>query len=108
MNINEMTRKQFEDLAYVCDNISFKADSVILLPTNRKHRSGFNYFIPILCYKGEVLGKIKGFDFFNIMNCRRVIIDCLHKSKLIRVSAWDMNEYVCNPFFYEIIRKGNI
>ena len=105
MDINEMTRKQFEELPYLDNDSLYVADSVILLPTNRKHHSGYNYFIPILCYHSEALGKLSGYDVFDIMDCRRVSIYCLHKSKLIRVSAFDMNEYVCNPFFLRNYKK---
>lgn len=107
MDINQMTRKQFEELPYVDEFKDIDVDSIVLLPSRKHHDSGFNYYNVILCNKWEAIGKCPRYDTFSIMmesNFNKVGIDCLRGSGLIRIFL-PQNEYVAKSLFHKIERK---
>ena len=84
MDLNGMTRKDFENLPLIKENVL--CDGLILLPTKRKHDSGYAMFYACPTFEGKVLGKCELYDIFNIIPKRDIVsIDCLFKSKLIRI-----------------------
>ena len=99
MDINNMTRKQFEELPLIEDEVY--ADSLVLIPTRRRHDSGFNLFDIVVCNKFKPIGRCGLYDTFSIMNMQekydRYGIDCLHKSGLMRVFV-QPNKYKISPF----------
>ncbi len=86
MNINKMTRAEFEALPNIekCNGV---VESFILLPnTQIHHDSGYRCFNAIAIDKeGEILGKCRSYDVLNLEAIRFMTIDCLKKSKLFRV-----------------------
>lgn len=84
MNINEMTRKQFEELDFFKDDlIAIDIDSIVLLPTKKHDQSGFNVFYVVACNKWQPVGICYGYDTFSIFmesEYNRVGIDCLRGS----------------------------
>jgi hypothetical protein len=107
MDINEMSRKQFEELPILEDFKKIKVDSIVLLPTRKHHPSGFNYYTVVACYGWEALGKCNMYDTFSIYisdGYGRVGIDCLRKSGLMRLFLPQAN-YMLNPSMFTI-RKG--
>lgn len=107
MDINEMTRKQFEDLSYLDEFEAVDIDSIVLIPTKKHHSSGYNIYEIVACSHHQAIGKLYGYDTFSIYmegKYNRVGIDCLRGSGLMRVFIPD--EYEIYPFFHEArIRK---
>lgn len=84
MDLNEMTRKDFENLPLIKENIL--CNGLILLPTKRKHDSGYAMFYACPTFNEKVLGKCELYDVFKIGLKRDIVgVDCLFKSKLIRI-----------------------
>lgn len=108
MNINLMSRKQLEELNYINDSLeSLDIDSIILLPTRKRHSSEFNLFQTIACNGREVIGKCKDYDLFDIImesKYNRVGIDCLRGSGLMRIFL-PANEYVIKPCYHKIVKR---
>lgn len=112
MDINKMTRKQFEELPYLDEFkdhkfSSIEVDSIVLLPSRKHHASGFNYYEVVLCNRWEAIGKCYGYDTFSIYmgnGFDRVGIDCLRGSGLMRIFL-PQNEYKAVPIYHEIRRK---
>lgn len=108
MDINEMTRKQFEELDYFQDTLEpIDVDSIILLPTRKCHSSGYNMFYVIACNHRQVIGKCFDYDVFDIImesKRNRVGIDCLRGSGLMRIFL-PPNEYVIKPYMHQIVKK---
>ena len=101
MNINDMTRKQFEDLQYLDGFDAIDIDSIVLLPTRKHHDSGYNIYEVIACSHCKALGKLYGYDTFSIYidgSFNRVGIDCLRNSCLMRIFLPD--EYEIIPASY--------
>jgi hypothetical protein len=87
MNINEMTKKQFKELDILNEDIT-DFDSIVLLPTNELHDSGYNYYYIIPCLRDKPLGKLEAYDTFRIWINEKFYscgIDCLRKSSLMRI-----------------------
>ena len=107
MNINEMTRKQFEELDYFKGTKEFDIDSIVLLPTKRHNQSGYNIFFVVACNKNEPVGICYGYDTFSIImksEWNRVGIDCLRGSGLMRIFL-PTDEYVIKPYLHQIVKK---
>lgn len=108
MDINKMTRKQFEELDYFQDTLEpIDVDSIILLPTSKYHSSGYNMFYVIACNHRQVIGKCFDYDVFDIIMAskrNRVGIDCLRGSGLMRIFL-PPNEYVIKPYMHQIVKK---
>lgn len=108
MDINEMTRKQFEELDYFEDTLEpIDVDSIVLLPTKKYHSSGFNMFYVIACNHHQVIGKCFDYDVFDIImesHYNRVGVDCLCGSGLMRIFL-PTNEYVIKPYLHQIVKK---
>jgi hypothetical protein len=108
MDINKMTRKQFEELDYFQDTLKpIDVDSIVLLPTKRHHPSGYNIFFVIACNKNKPVGICYGYDTFSIImesKWNRVGIDCLRGSGLMRIFL-PTNEYVIKPYLHHIVKK---
>ena len=81
MNIEKMTRKQFEELPQLKKYFSeYEFDSLVLIPTKIRHNSGFNYYDIALCNNFEPIGKVGLYDTFSIFASKqedRIGIDCL-------------------------------
>lgn len=110
MNINEMTKKQFEALPYLDDLTSYDIDSIILLPREQIHDCGFRIYEVIACLEQKPIGKCYGYDTCSIiMNSKwnRVGIDCLAKSGLMRIFL-PTNEYELIPSLHYIKKKGEL
>lgn len=112
MDINKMTRKQFEELPYLDEfedhNLrDVDVDSIVLLPSKKHHDSGYNYYEVVVCHRHRAIGRCYGYDTFSIYmesNFNRVGIDCLRGSGLMRIFL-PPNEYKAVPMFHEIRRK---
>lgn len=117
MDINKMTRKQFEELPYLeAYNESkhsveeIEVDSIVLLPSKKHDNSGYNLFEVVACKDDKPIGKVFGYDTFSIfMNdkCSRVGIDCLRGSSLMRIFL-PRNDYMLKAIFHEIKHKGEL
>lgn len=109
MDINKMTRKQFEELDCFQETVEpIDVDSVILLPTRKCHSSGYNMFYVIACNHRQIIGKCFGYDVFDIImksKYNRVGIDCLRGSGLMRIFL-PTDEYVITPYLHQIVKKG--
>ena len=84
-DINEMTRAEFEALPILRETELVKAQGIVLLPTTGKHDSGYGYFYAIPYLHGFPIGKLPKYDVFNAINIRYVNVDCLYRSKLMRI-----------------------
>ena len=106
MDLNQLPRKYFEDLQYLDRHEKINIDSIVLLPTRRRDGSGFATYHVIACKGNEVIGKLYGYDTFSIFTkgADRIGIDCLYKSKLMRVFV--SPDYYIIPFMHEI-EKGD-
>lgn len=107
MDINKMTRKQFEELPYIDEMNGIDVDSIVLLPSKIHHDSGFNVYEVVICNKWTALGKCFGYDTFSIFmqgSYNRVGIDCLRGSGLMRIFL-PPNEYYADPMFHQIRKK---
>lgn len=107
MDINKMTRKQFEELPYYKELHPVDVDSIILLPTRRKDSSGYRIYEVIGCLRSKVVCKLYGYDTFSIImesKWNRVGIDCLIRSELMRIFL-PPNEYQLCPILHQIVRK---
>lgn len=110
MDINEMTRKQFEELPYLDGVEKVDVDSIVLLPSKKHHSSGFNCYEVVACNKWRAIGKCYRYDTFSIYmdgKYNRVGIDCLRGSGLIRIFL-PPNEYYVEPMSHEIRRKKDV
>lgn len=104
MDINDMSRKQFEELPYLDDFEGIDVDSIVLLPSKRHHDSGYNIYEVVVCNERKAIGRCYGYDTFSIYmesNFNRVGIDCLRGSGLMRIFL-PPNEYKAVPMFHEI------
>ena len=109
MDINKMTRKQFEELPYLDEfedhNLrDVDVDSIVLLPSKKHHDSGYNYYEVVVCHRHRAIGRCYGYDTFSIYmesNFNRVGIDCLRGPGLMRIFL-PPNEYKAVPMFHEI------
>lgn len=109
MNINDMTRREFEELPLLDWRSNCEVDSIVLLPTRQQHSSGYNNFYVIPCKHHTPLGKCDKYDTFSIYmnsNFNRVGIDCLKKSSLMRIFL-PQNEYIVNVSFHQINKIGD-
>ena len=107
MHINDMSRKDFENLPYLEDMEAVEIDCVVFIPSRRHDDSGFNIFEVVGCRYGKALGKIHGYDTFSIYmesDFNRVGFDCLRGSGLMRVFL-PPNEYIIYPMFHEVRKK---
>lgn len=108
MNIEKMTREQFEELDFFKDSYKeVDVDGIILLPTNIPDSSGYNVFYVIALNKCQPVGKCFGYDVFDIFmesELGRVGIDCLPGSGLMRIFL-PTDEYVIKPCFHQIVKK---
>lgn len=113
MDIEKMTKKQFEALPYVVIkdyyNRFVEIDSIVLLPSKRLHDSGWRNYEIVPCLRREPLGKLHGYDTFSIYLTgikEKVGVDCLGKSGLMRIFL-PQDEYLIDCLYHEIIRKGD-
>jgi hypothetical protein len=106
MNINEMTKKQFEELDILDEDIT-DFNSIVLLPTRLKHDSGYNYYSIIPCLNDKPLGKLRLYDTFSIMTYKsnHCGIDCLRKSSLMRIFV-AQGKYIIKPYLHQMEEKG--
>lgn len=105
MNIETMTKKDFQNLPYINERFQ-DVDSIVLLPTKKMDSSGYRIYEVIPCYRYEPLGKLYGYDTFSIImesKYNRVGIDCL-KCGLMRIFL-PHNEYRFDSWFHQIIKR---
>ena len=60
MNINDMTRKDFEALPHRKWNEEIICDNIIILPTKRKHDSGYRCMDFVAVTKNEPICLLSG------------------------------------------------
>lgn len=99
MNIYEMNKRDFEELPYINIENSISIDSIILLPTNNNtYHTTYQNFVVIGCVQDEPIGKLREYDTFSIFTntYTRIGVDCLHKSKLMRIFLPSDN-FILNP-----------
>ena len=110
MDINKMTRKQFEELPYLDDFNdkqcfdSVEIDSIVLLPSRKHQDSGYNYFNVIACKGDKAIGKCSGYDSFSVYmdgKYNRAGIDCLRGSGLMRIFL-PPDGYKLRSIFHEV------
>lgn len=85
MDINQMTRKQFEALPIFDfeETNKVEIDSVVLLPTRRVHSSGYRMYSVVACKDSKAIGRLREYDIFGILtNTESINIDCLKKLDL--------------------------
>lgn len=108
MNINEMTRKEFENLNLFEDQIQeVDVDSIVLVPTKIHDPSGYNIFYVVACKGYQPIGVCFGYDVFDIFmesEYNRVSIDCLRGSGLMRIFL-PTDEYIIKPYLHKIVKK---
>ena len=108
MDIEKMTRKQFDALPMIeWNSPDICVDSLVLLPTRKHFGNGFNYYTIIPCQKGKPLGKIEYYDTHSIWTCgnfERIGIDCLSKSGLMRIFLAP-DKYVMQTYSHQTIAK---
>ena len=107
MDVNKMTRKQFEELPYLDEFEDVDVDSIVLIPSKRHHESGYNIYEIAVCNGCKPIGKCYGYDTFSIFmqgKYNRVGIDCLRGSGLMRLFL-PPNEYVAEPLLHQIKSK---
>jgi len=116
MDIVDMTRKDFESLPYRKRNDMIICDSIVILPTRRKHDSGFRCMDFVAVVRNEPkcllsgmsdvlhLDGIGGNGFNWLKKYGKVpevippsgwSIDCLPKSGLLRVFALNGHKIIC-------------
>lgn len=84
-DINQMTRAEFEQLPIIDDEVVV-FDSLVFLPLQANHDSGYSLYNVVVCDCGKPLGKIDKYDTFSIYGAHdRLGIDVLAKSKLTRI-----------------------
>lgn len=108
MDINDMTRKQFEQLPYAKWNDTIDVDSIVLLPTRKVDTSGYKIYEVIACNNRKAIAKLYGYDTFSIYmesSFNRVGIDCLKGSGLMRIFL-PPNEYAIYGITHEARKKG--
>lgn len=109
MNIEEMSRKDFERLPYI-DGGFFEVDSVVLLPTRRKELGGYRVFEVVPCLKWNAYGRLYGYDTFSVFadgEYERVGIDFLNRSGLARVFLQG-GKYIVDCTLHSIIKKRGV
>lgn len=109
MDLNEMTKEQFLLLPPLDDFTNYDIDSIVLIPTT-PHDSGFRNFIVVGVNRWTPIGKCYDYDTFSIFmngDYNRVGIDCLKKSKLMRIFL-PPNEYKLDSMLHTINKKGAI
>lgn len=109
VDINRLTRKQFELLPRLNHWNDYDVDSIVLLPTKRHHDSGYNLYSVVACENNKAIGVCDLYDTFSIFmsgKYNRVGIDCLRGSGLMRIFL-PRNEYVIKPIWHEIRRKDD-
>ena len=73
MDITTMTRKQFEAVPHIEDGTQLIFGSLVILPTRRKHDSGYRCLDFVACEKGEPLYRLAGgSDVLNLGWYRRL------------------------------------
>ena len=86
MNIDTMTKKDFENLPKCESGIVYR--SFIVIPINRKHDSGYRCMKFVLCRGSTPLGIVDtGTDSVQFCippSTSKWNMDCLYKSKLLR------------------------
>ena len=104
IDINEMSRKQFESLPYFNYNDNnMDVDSIVLIPTRQHDSSGYNIYEVVACNGRKAFGKCYGYDTFSIYisaMVERVGIDCLRGSGLMRIFLPD--GYKIDPSYHRI------
>lgn len=103
--INQMTRKDFMSLPLAKRYDNSVVDSIILVPDKRTHDSGFSYFTVVYCSNLTPVGRLESYDRFSIYSLfenERIVIDCLNKSKCIRIILNDNKKYYINSLFYDL------
>ena len=87
MTIEQMTRQDFLDLPLLDDMEDYDLDCIVLLPTRRRHSSGYNYFSVVACNGWKAIGRTQPYDFYNLFPVvsSKIGFDCLTKSGLMRV-----------------------
>lgn len=88
MILNEMTRKDFQNIPYIDEDKIYYFNSIIVLPNRKKHSSGYGMFEVVLLNRDNIIGKVKEYDVTYIDLTGKydlISIDCLYKSKLVRV-----------------------
>jgi len=103
--IENMTKKEFEALPFRGHfNTPVICDSIVILPTRRKHNSGWGCMDFVACREEKAICRLSGCSDVMGMNCMTGIseveqlwalkgwsIDCLFKSKLLHL--WSRHSY---------------
>ena len=87
MTIEQMTRRDFWSLPLLDELEDYDIDCIVLLPTRRRHSSGYNMFSVVACNKWQAIGRTQEYDFYNLFPVvgSKIGFDCLQKSSLMRV-----------------------
>lgn len=103
--INKMTRKDFMSVPVIDNWHEQEIDSIILVPDKHVHDSGYSYFTVILCNNLRPVERLRTYDtlsIYSIFENQRFRIDCLNKSKCIRIIFRDVRKYHIDSTFYEL------
>lgn len=87
MTIEQMTRQDFWALPLLDEMEDYDIDCIVLLPTRRRHGSGYNLFSIAVCKGWTAIGRTREYDVTSLFPSRenRIGFDCLSKSCLMRV-----------------------
>lgn len=104
MDINKMSRKQFSKLPIIDDlETNVPVNSIVLLPSKKIHDSGYRSYKVVVCWESQPIGICKRTDILDLHFKNKVDlkIDCLNKSKLMRVVLPSCGCEL-NPIYQEI------
>lgn len=88
MDINKMTKRQFKKLPVIDDfQDCVPINSIILLPHRKLHDSGYRSYQVVTCWNMQPIGICGKTDILDVFfeNKSEIKIDCLRKSKLMRI-----------------------
>lgn len=100
-----MTLQQFQEVPYFEYDAEIEEfDSLVLLPTNIKHDSGFNLYAIVVCLGDKPLGMLHHYDTFRL-DLEFAGIDCLRKSELMRIFL-ERGRYKISHIYHCMKLKG--
>lgn len=110
IDVLEATRKQLEELPQRgwSDEVAL-FDSVIILPSRRKHDSGYACMDFVGCNAGKAIIRLSGCSDVVHFGGEGWNIDCLPKSQLLQYFNWKGKIKVgaaLSSFFVEVVPDG--
>ena len=94
-DINDYTLKEFREMENFGEDRIF--NSIIIVPMNRKHESGYTCMKFILLFNRDIVGVVGGWCDITYPTIKDISIrvDCLKKSKCVRLMFNE--DYIVQP-----------